>query len=560
MDNEEFYSLITINYIIIGNGFDVLFANISQKGIDDCDRYANIYDILIYIISIAAVIIFFIFRLIIFFSMRKEFKNLSHLLQGFNKDDILASSKPIYLKSKEPLPTGTVHSAHDFSIEMFMLPFLFLLITADCIFAVVYIGSQTQSYFETFSHVFEWSNGAAQRASLIMQLIIAINFDNSELREDYESIEYANLTKSISQILKYHNLIDMEIIGKDSRFDEFYYFDHCESFDDSFDYAIFSDCLSVSNKINSLINQLIKLNREIQDFGLIYSYDYYAMMYNLDKSIYTEFISFMEYLDIFSLKLSDENNSSIQTIGIVAIIILFILFIIENIFINMLHNSLEGFKQLIYTLSPISACKNRSLMLFLSNKKLNDDLMSTVDLVLNNSQFAIITINENFIIQTINQEFCKLTDYSSQKLLGQSITYLIPLPTNGNGNIAFERSPFYSAINEMRENIGYNDSYSVKIKVRKEDLSFIHMNANLIKITDSSQSFKGVTILLKSTEENIEMKDKLEQEKSNVDNLIKVLITRGALNSVKFKKSSAFYKADEATLIFVEIAGMSDLP
>lgn len=559
IDNYDIYTLVIINYIIIGKGFDSLFLNISETGIDNCDNYGNTYDVLIYIISIVAIIIFFILRLINFLYMKKDFKNLSHLLQGFNKDDISASSMPIYLNNKEPLPTGTVHSAHDFSIEVFMIPFLFALITADCVFVEAYICMQTHNFFDTFAHVFEWSNGAAQRASLLMQLIISLHFDNSGLREDFDLIDYANLTESLKNISAYQTLIDMEIIGKDSRFDDFYYFDHCGFLNESYDFAEISDCLSVSNKINSALNQLTNMNREFEEYaGILFTYDYAALMYNLDKSIYSEFISFMDYLNTFSMKISDENNSHIQTISIVGIVILVILFIIENIFINMLYNSLEGFKQLIYTLSPISACRNRYLLLFLSNKKMNYDSMSTVDLVLHNSQFSIVTINENFIIQTINQEFCKLTDYSSQKLLGQSITYLIPLPTDGNGKIAFEKSPFYAAINDMRSNPNSKESSSVKIKMRKEDLSFIHMNANLIKITDSSQIFKGVTLLLKSSEENVEMKNKLEQEKMNVNNLIKVLIPRGALSSVKGKKNSAFFKADEATMIFVEVAGMSD--
>lgn len=463
------------------------------------------------------------------------------------------------MKSKEPLPTGTVHSAHDFSIEIFMIPVLFLLITAVCIFAVVYMSIQTQDYFETFANVFEWSNSAARRASLLMQLVISIHFDNSELRPEYDDVvDYANLTKAIEQITGYQNLIDMEIIGKDSRFDEFYYFDHCAELGE-FDFADFSDCLSVSNKINAALNQLINLNREYEEsLEILNTYDYAALMYNIDKSIYSEFISFMDYLATFSMNISDENNGTIQLIGIIGIIVLFILFLIENVLINMLYNSLEGFKQLICTLSPISTCKNHSLMHFLSNKKINDDFMSTVDLVLNNSQFSIITINDKFIIQTVNQEFCKLTNYSSQNLLGQSITYLIPLPTDGNGKIMIEQSPFYSAINEMHDKANSIDSCSIKIKMRKEDLSIIHMNSNLIKIKDSANEFKGVTILLKSSEENVEMKNRLEQEKTNVNNLIKVLIPRGALNSVKGKKNSAFFEAEKATIIFIEITGISD--
>ncbi|KAK8898361.1 hypothetical protein M9Y10_000646 [Tritrichomonas musculus] len=557
------FKLACYNGLLVNEGFDALFQNISQEGINHSDNYSNAFDVVAYALSILSVILFFIFPIVNFSCVMKEFKYLSSLLRGFNKEEIEASYKPIYLKHQHPLPTGTVHSAHDFSIEVFIIPFIIFLITVDCIFVVVYCCLTTEDFFEQYSHIFEWSNGAAQRASLILKVMAALHidytYDTWNPADLYTNESIGKLDLNLEEIKKFQALIDIEVIGIDSRIDDFYYKDHCSSLNESYDYAEIADCLSVSNQVHNAISLLKSMKKDFWDaFDVFNTFEYNALMYNIDKTVFDEFISFMDYFVTFSENITSEHFNSILVICIIGIIILFVLFIIENTLINMLYNSFEGFKQLIYTLPPVSMCQNTSLINFLAHKKSKNENQSISELVINNSQMGIITINESLTIQTINPVFTKMTGISSHKLLGQSIAFLVPVPSNEQGSISFERSAFYDAINEMRSNGSNTDSYSVKIKIRKDDLSVIHVNSNMIKIVDSSNSFKGVIIIMKDDEEKVELKKKLEQERLNTMNLIKVLIPNGALSSVKGKKQSVFYKADEASLMFIEIDGLTE--
>ncbi|OHT00939.1 hypothetical protein TRFO_32191 [Tritrichomonas foetus] len=521
----EFIQVVN-NGWVLSLGFTELFYNVSQSGIIDCENSTKIIYIVVYIVSILYLIVFFILRLINYIIVLKDTKTLSDLLKSIPAKDIERSQHPIYKKNRRKLPTGTIHSAHDFSIEIYLLPLIMLLSIGVSVFIVLYVGITYANSFDLIKKTFQWSYVGSQRFSQILCLLLAVCIEHSNIKVYTGSTTNEtigeNLERNAQTLFSYQRQLDLAIIGNDDEFDNFYYHDQCSYSPEKYNFAKYLDCVSLSNKMNIAINYYNLMN---QDYGgvnmIFYTQEFSGLAFICDKYVYNELRGFNEYLEVFSQRLYDNMNDM-----------------------------------------AVSVCcigKNQKLLEFFSNKKelTDDDGDSEAETVIQSLSSAIININKNLIVQTVNPIFTKMIGFSSDHILGQSIIWLIPLPINDYGRAVYDKSPFYQKIDDIKYGGNINMA-TINIKIRNSTEALMPVRATIIKNIDECNEFDGMTLILKDLSNITQLKNKLQIEREKTSKLMEVLVPKSVFRSIKGKKQPVLFKVENATILFIEIVGLED--
>lgn len=556
------------NAYMISLSFDKMFYNETQGGINQCNETTQTFKIIAYIMCILFVIILFVLRLVNFVFVIRNCNKWSDILKSVTKSDIQESSKPIYLRHLHKLPTGTVHSAHDASLETVLLPTIFICTAGISIFSVLYIAMKTETFFDEFEEEFEWAYNCQQLFSKTLGLILAMFIDYTQPNNLPYQLNQSigeNLTRNIDILSQYQSYLDLSIIGKNHDFDTFYYVNNNKHDPAVYNYAKFLDCTSMSNKMNIAINFFHQMRDQFQgDATATFTTTQFAGLALIaDKYLSESIDEFLSYMIQYATSIKEEHNSDIQQVCVIVIVIVIVLWAIETILISMLYHSFSGFKQLIRALPPLAICQNRKIMAFLSGQSESQKNQDTteVDTLFNSSENALVTIDNKLIIQTSNPTFTKMTGIQPDAILGQSISFLFPIPEDENGNIRIEESAFYSAMNEIRNVQGNSSNPDIKLintKLRAKNDENLRVRVTLIPYYSTVGQFESLVIVIKNTEEITELKNKLDEEKTKTNKLIQSLVPNGALSSVKGKKHSVFFKADKATVISIEIVGISE--
>lgn len=383
--------------------------------------------------------------------------------------------------------------------------------------------------------------------------------------------------------------------------------------------ATYLDCISIENKINLGIHFYFLMENSIDKSpNLIESPEFITILFIIDKYLYSDLPKFQQQISHIAQSEINNQMSNVRVIGFIGIAVAFALFLLENLLIHFIYLSYDAFRQLILVLPPSAFTNNPCLVNYftsmISNIKVNskmlkssvinplssmvqlrDKVYSNEDILINSMDHSAISTCKDLIIQCVNPAVQKMTGFPSDQLLGQGLTYLIPLKSKEDKSSILDKVPFYQRLEEIQSNsgdrfaevnakclndkgeelqvqatiIGIFDQKRNVNKTGKNDLKINKSNNNVYDEIDDNdnnnsnesendEEFVGATIILKDISVEVKQEKIMKETKKKTEALLNLLLPQPVLEEIRSFRKPIFKNVETATLIKMELTGLDE--
>ena len=536
---------IIVNGFFLSRGLSDIFDAISITGNNFVSNGSTYLIALTLVIMISLLIIFMLIRLITVYKLKKSFDAIIDLIKLVSEEDILETKNPIYLKSKQKIPIGSIFSDHLFN-NFFLLYVIIIVISIAIPCVISFIASFVYSnHLRYMAKVFDWNNQNSLRVSHIMNFLSSVLF-----------LQKSELNNNIQNILKINNFINLEILNNVDYFDEFYFSDVCVM-NDINNFAQYVNCLSLTNKLNLVTNYYnILLQESIAN--ILLTPEYLSCFFVIDKHLYKEMKTFSSVLYRYGVEKFDEAKSDTLLICLLGIFAVLVLFIIELYILEYLVYVFDGFKQLILILPPYTVAKMAQFIYIIIGRGFTHDeeTLSTQDIIISAYEDAIVSLDGNLIIQSTNPSFSKLTGYNADQTLGQSINWLFPL---GQGENATENdyiSSFYPKLFEA-QNGDCDISMNVTGWCNTDGKGPLNVSVTIISMKNKKVS-DNITLIMRDKLPEIELKKEVDFYRKRTEQILSLCIPNTILSLIKSNSETQNFYSKKVTFISIEILGIND--
>lgn len=537
-----------MNTLAITELLDSIIAKLTEYGRSVILTFRKTF--LIQSLSILSVcfIVFCVLRSLSIINLLKEWREISNMLRRVKREDIEESKKPIYLKDKnKTISTLTSHSAFDIDYVSIMYPIIVAL--SIITFAGIVLGISLQYLKDiSFMHqMFTWEHNGISR---LLGILSAYSILCSEGAGIFSSaITRSKAYEYIDSVMMINNEIARETIGKDDNFDNFYFHLRCSTNEVS-QFGDEMKCMSRMSQFDLVVTYLANMLNDGSTVNL-HSFHFSTLIYLLDSDLCNSLHDFQVELVNMAQNKNNSTQAHMVIWAIAGLVTLAVFFSIEFFLQNQVRRAFKSVKQLILLLPPLSILNNTYIMQFLTGTKSESAYeMSASETIINSaSSLAILLDDKTMIIQNVNKCLQTITGFTPDQVLGQPITWLIPPPKNDNSSSDIETSTaqFYQQIKNLDEKV-----VNINTRCATESGNNKIMKASLLKVEDS------IFVMLRDLTHQTEQKKRIKDAKKRSDILIAGLIPPDALNVIKSSKGASLFISDRATVIFIEIIGLSD--
>ncbi|OHT09575.1 hypothetical protein TRFO_21546 [Tritrichomonas foetus] len=549
---------------LINQVFDLL----SPPSLEVCDQNEkSLRELTIIAMSVLGSF-FAITEMVTYFFIVKMNKKLSNILRSVKPEVVRDSGKPISKKgNKKDLSTGSRHSPHDFSFIMATLPIIFLL---SLIIVTALICLACINYAESINFIkqlFVCSYHASLRAANIQSIFLNIALNKTGLAGDTFEVDEQTIELYLEQILNTTSTLNLELIGQNEFFDQYYFSDHSNLTKDP-DFTDFIDSVSMSNRLNLayMYLQIVFILHKIRiedkvtsDTEFLFGNEFINFLFILDMYVADLLKELQQMLFDFTEKRFHTMYDFVLLMSILTLVALFFILLIEGFILRRLLMSYDAFKQLILLIDPVSTMKNKTLLELITGISVDDSMtvLKPSELILTSMESCIVTIDKNLIIQNVNDSVQILTGFTPDQVLGQGVTFLVPVPMDDQNKIDMSaENSFYPVIHDILAGIG-DPSITVDVEIMTENTSLMKTQMTIIPQYIKNE-VESIALIFTGVQQKLIQVQKLKILQQRVDTLLQSYIPKVLFNDPNFGDKSTIYRAEQATIVYIEICGLSD--
>ena len=567
-DSEIVLSMGSIMRDIFTSGplINQVFDLLSPPSLEVCDKNEKtLRDITIIVMTVFGAF-FVITELLTYFLIYKTNRKISNLLRSVKPEVIQKSNKPINKKAnKTDLSTGSRHSPHDFSLVMVAMPIILItsIVVVTALIVVALINYANSINF--IKQLFVCSYHASLRAANIQSIFLNIALNKTGMADETIEVDDSTILNYLEQILQTTSTLNLELIGQDSFFDDYYFSDNSTLGSDP-DFINFIDSISISNRLNlayMYLQTVFNLHKvrvtEEADTEFLFGVDFTNLLFLLDMYVADLLQDLQQKLYEFTQKKFDSMYNFVLSLSVITFIVLIIILLIEFFVVKSLLMSYEAFKQLVLLIDPVEAIKNRALLELITGISLDDSIsvLKPSELILSSMESGIVTIDKDLIIQNVNDSVQTLTGFTPDQVLGQGITFLIPVPTDSQNRIDLTiENSFYPVIHDILDGIG-DPLTTIDVEIMTENTSLMKTQMTLIP-QYVKHELESIALIFNGVQEKLIQIQKLKILQQRVETLLQSYIPKKLYEDPNFGDKESIFYSKYSTFIHIEINGLND--
>ena len=315
-------------------------------------------------------------------------------------------------------------------------------------------------------------------------------------------------------------------------------------------YADIVQCGSLSSQIDIFMHYCLDLWGEVgqKKFDIFKSPTFDAIIYLFDTRVYDGFLEVSEQIQMAVENDFKDANTRTTVLFVIAVVVSLISLLVENRLCHVLSMSFEAFKQLLLLLSPTYIAKEPVLIDYATGQT-GQYAKSGSESMLENSIYAVLSVDKGLFIQSVSQGFSTLTGFTPDQSLGQPLSWLIP---DQRGS----QAAFYQKLRQMISDCDETIS-KMTVPALTENGETIYVKAVVIARFDKDKSLIQFIILLRDLSNEIARKQMLKQLKARSDMLIHSLLPEPVCQRIG-GHDLPVYNVKHATLVYIEMIGVSD--
>jgi len=515
--------------------------------------YSQNAPLLVFLVSFIPTVLFF----------RFHYSDLSEVLS-------LIRNLPQTIKFESISPIRKSQSNDDQSINgqflessklttMFLLTFISSIVMSFSFYLFFYVAIKGNKQFESMAN---WMVYGSPRVALMIECLEHLSFGvlikngYSFYERDYsQEFEIAHNLSNI--VNKYNSLLlsgtdSVESVSKyDSLIDDLHFKELCTPNSSNTDPHETMRCASSSSGITmfrAMINEVLLRINDIQNISNPLVFDIihlgYLHVFNRLSQVTQRLNQIInEYLILFN------TNLAALLVGSIVLSLIQLFFVLGTT--SILDDANCMCNILLMRIPPRSIVSEDILMDYVLNKKSQAKRqdMSFSQLVIHNSNDALLFLSKNGIVELINQSVTRLLGYAPEQLLGQSVLYVFSEQ---------EKIKLQEQITLIKN--GQSAEVYVGHTSCMTDSNYqIQCQITLLGVKSSSTNeISSFVIILKDESELTKQQREAETAKKNSEDLLFQILPRSIVLRLNEGEKNISFSVNSASIMFIDIVKFSD--
>lgn len=557
---EKFCFESLLNTIGCSDSLRALQKHFQNQGLNNVRALKTTLYTMLGVSIFVIVLTFTVLKGICIYLLVKDMKRISNVLKLVKPEDITESLKPINLRSRDSIiKTNVTHGVNDYNrwfvsfvIEGFFAIVLSMTnVTAAIFFYKVKMQGEDKIYL--------WFTYNTVRYIAVMSMVNIFFLELTPLLPKPEASLVFDKYLKIAQEAQ-ADLVS-SIIGSDRTFNEIFFTgENVETSDEN--YATNAQAMSPNSRFLTVLSQLEVVHVTSDPVSMRRAVCELAFMFN--QHTFHDFKKIEDGILNYSSTLYQSSIRDTQYIIIFGFVYAFISFSFAISQLSSMKKAVNAVGQLLLMLPPVRLVQNGTLdKLEVKKSDYNDVSMTQSQIIIANTKQACVTLDSKLIIQYVNQSLCNMTGFTTDQVLGQPISFLVPKTSFSQSSSGksddLQVDQFYKAFDTISDPRNPEDDYiEIKTKMINESGHYITVRVMLCGFRNGQNEIDSFTCVFSDLTAVVKQKEKVNKARERIDHLLEAMLPTEVLPYLRTGKESIFY-SEQATVSFIEFVGLTSM-